>query len=116
MFGKMVRHQRPRRNTLHSDTITVAKKIIMLYVNNGALCFGSRRDMEKGTSIAERHMRRFGLKMHLGDRKDTRSKTEFIYIPAIISTRNIIEEHMWTKCIKDDMTNVLVTEEDKPKK
>ena len=53
----------------------------MLYVDNGAFAFETRRDMEIGANLIFKHFARFGLQMHVGS-KSKPSKTECVFPPA----------------------------------
>lgn len=87
--GKMVRHRLLRKDAILPPQITVAELILVMYVDDGALY----EDMVKGVSIVQEEMRRFGLIMHVGG-NNARSKTEFIYIPAITRTKSIINQYI----------------------
>jgi hypothetical protein len=52
-----------------------------LYVDDGAMLFDNRKDLEEGTKLIMDHFARFGLEMHVG-RGDKASKTECVYFPA----------------------------------
>lgn len=43
--GKMVRHRVTKKNTILPPSITVAEIILILYVDNGALCFHMYKEM-----------------------------------------------------------------------
>ena len=47
----------------------------MLYVDDGAFDFETRKEMEVGSNLVFNHFRRFGLQMHIGS-KSKPSKTE----------------------------------------
>ena len=53
----------------------------MLYVNDGAFTFETRKDMEIGSNLVFEHFNRFGFKMHIGS-KSKISKTECVIFPA----------------------------------
>ena len=55
----------------------------MLYVDNGAFVFGSRRDLEKGLLLIFSHFFRFGLEMHIGHVPKP-YKTECVLFPPPI--------------------------------
>jgi hypothetical protein len=52
-----------------------------LYVDDGAMLFNNREDLEAGTTLLFSHFARFGLEMHIG-RENKNSKTECMYFPA----------------------------------
>lgn len=66
--------------------------------------------MVKGTTINQRTMGRFELIMHVGGGKIC-SKTEFIFIPAVTNTRNIINDYIAENAIKSNTTRTLAAEE-----
>eukprot|EP00978_Attheya_sp_CCMP212_P027123 scaffold90447_cov46-Attheya_sp.AAC.1 len=52
-----------------------------LYVDNGAMLFDNRKDLEESTKLIMGHFARFGLEMHVGH-GDKASKTKCVYFPA----------------------------------
>jgi len=81
--GKLIRHKK-------TDTlITAADLFLLLYVDDGAVCFTSRQDMIRGVSILEKQMTRLGLVMHAG-REGKKSKTEFMFFPSPLSSKTMI--------------------------
>jgi len=81
--GKLIRHK--RKDAL----ITAADLFLLLYVDDGAVCFTSRQDMIRGVTILEKQMARLGLVMHAG-REGKRSKTEFMFFPSPLSSKTMI--------------------------
>ena len=110
--GQLARHKLPKRNVLSSPSITAAELILMLYVDNGALCFGLHNDMTRGTSLAEIQMRRFGLIVHVGCPNE-RSKTEFVFFPAVTTTRTIIHDYITKSALQNGSTNVITDSQEK---
>ena len=53
----------------------------MLYVDDGAFSFKTRREMEIGANLIHKHFAKFGLEMHVGT-KSKKSKTECVFFPA----------------------------------
>ena len=53
----------------------------MLYVDDGAFAFETRKEMEVGSNLVFNHFRRFVLHMHVGS-KSKPSKTECVSFPA----------------------------------
>jgi hypothetical protein len=53
----------------------------MLYVDDGAFAFETRREMEIGANLIYKHFAKFGLEMHVGT-KSKKSKTECVFFPA----------------------------------
>ena len=64
----------------HSPRTTKFQLFCMLYVDDGAFTFTSRRDLEIGAELVHKKFARFGLEMHIGRGSKT-SKTECIYFP-----------------------------------
>ena len=54
--------------------------------------------MQKGVSMIKEKMKRFGLIMHVGTNK-TASKSQFMYIPSISHTQEILNSHLEHKAI-----------------
>ena len=52
----------------------------LLYVDDGAFAFQSRKELELGSAVVRRQFSRFGLEMHVGN-KDKASKTEAVFFP-----------------------------------
>eukprot|EP00978_Attheya_sp_CCMP212_P001663 scaffold3438_cov64-Attheya_sp.AAC.4 len=53
-----------------------------LYVDDGAMMFDNRKDLEEGVTLLYKHfLARFGLEMHVG-RGSKNSKTECMFFPA----------------------------------
>ena len=59
---------------------TVFELFASLFADDCALFFETRADMVTGTSYLFNHLRKFGLKMHIGSGA-TASKTEAMYYP-----------------------------------
>ena len=72
--------------------------VLLLYVDDAALCFTSYREMTRGVSIIEMQMRHFGLILHVGT-QTVDSKLEFMYVPSIKRTRQIVNQYMQCKRI-----------------
>ena len=53
----------------------------MLYVDDGAFAFLTRRELEIGANLVYHHFARFGLQMHIGSDSKL-SKTECVFFPA----------------------------------
>ena len=53
----------------------------MLYVDDGAFAFETRRELEIGANLVFTHFARFGLQMHIGSSSKP-SKTECVFFPA----------------------------------
>ena len=53
----------------------------MLYVDDGAFAFVSRRDLEIGAYLVFKQFERLGLEMHVGN-ADKTLKTECVFFPA----------------------------------
>ena len=53
----------------------------MLYVDDGAFAFVSRRDLEIGATLVYNQFARLGLEMHVG-KENKKSKTECVFFPA----------------------------------
>ena len=53
----------------------------MLYIDDRAFAFETRKEMEVGSNLVFNHFRRFGLQMHVGS-KSKPSKTECVFFPA----------------------------------
>ena len=53
----------------------------MLYVDDGAFAFVSRRDLEIGAYLVSKQFERLGLEMHVGNAEKA-SKTERVFFPA----------------------------------
>lgn len=81
--GKLIRHKRT------DVLITSADLFLLLYVDDGAVCFTSRQDMIRGITILEKKMVRLGLVMHAG-REGNRSKTDFMFFPSPLSSKTMI--------------------------
>ena len=97
--GKMVLHKPLlHQHLLLQPVQSVMHLILLLYVDNGALYFTSYEDMEKGVSMFESQMKRFGLIMHVGQ-ENVPSKSEFMYVPCITRTREIIKDFLKRTCI-----------------
>ena len=60
--------------------VTVFELFASLFADDCALFFETRADMVTGTSYLFNHLRKFGLKMHIGSGA-TASKTEAMYYP-----------------------------------
>jgi hypothetical protein len=56
------------------------KMFLSLYVDDSSFIFETKEDMQKGASILYHHMKRVGLRMHIG-RDGGKSKTEALYFP-----------------------------------
>ena len=52
----------------------------ILYIDEGAFIFNSRKDLIKGVNLINETFKKFGLEMHIG-RNGKASKTEFIFLP-----------------------------------
>ena len=63
------------------DSPPLFELFCMLYVDNGAFAFETRREMEIGANLIHKHFARFGLEMHVGT-KSKKSKTECVFFPA----------------------------------
>ena len=91
--GKLVRHptqnKKPRIQLLQPGNAFLI--VMLLYVNDAAICFTSHKDMVQGVSIIEKEMRQLGLVMHAGT-LTKKSKAQFLYIPSIVRTKTIIDE------------------------
>ena len=57
----------------------------ILYVDDGAFMFESKKDMVRGANVVKAHFARFGLIMHHGTEK-AGSKTEAIYFPPALNS------------------------------
>ena len=57
---------------------TLFELFCMLYVDDGAFAFETRKEMEVGSNLVFNHFRRFGLQMHVGS-KSKPSKTEYVF-------------------------------------
>ena len=64
----------------NSPSITRFHLFCMLYVDDGAFTFVSRRELERGAKLIFQQFQKFGLEMHIG-RGSKSSKTECIYFP-----------------------------------
>ena len=94
--GKMVRHKTQGKNRLLPTTTNIFRLVLLLYVDDGGLCFNSYKEMTEGVSIMEKEMRRFGLVMHTGTRTSP-SKTEYMFFPSITRTQQIIKKSIEEK-------------------
>jgi exonuclease III len=64
--------------------------IAILFADDGAFLFSSRLDMVIGANLLFKHLKRFGLQMHIGtDGKP--SKTEAMFFPASKPSKNELE-------------------------
>ena len=54
----------------------------MLYVNDGAFTFDTKKDMETGSNLVIKHFNRFVLQMQIGS-KSKLSKTECVFFSAL---------------------------------
>ena len=52
----------------------------ILYIDDGAFIFNSRKDLIKGVNLINETFKKFGLEMHIG-RNGKASKTECIFFP-----------------------------------
>ena len=52
----------------------------MLYVDDGAFAFPSRKELEIGSAVVRRQFSKFGLEMHVGSAAKA-SKTEAVFFP-----------------------------------
>jgi len=68
-------------NTNKNQSITI---FILLFMDDGALPFGSREDAIIGTRICIQTLEKFGLVVHTGN-DGKRSKTEAMFIPSTIT-------------------------------
>ena len=59
---------------------TLFEIFCLLYVDDGAFAFQSRKELELGSAVVCRQFSRFGLEMHVGN-KDKASKTEAVFFP-----------------------------------
>ena len=73
-----------RRGRLKCQDVSAKGKLFrlfyLLYVDNGAFLFRSRKDLIAGTRLIYHHFRRFGLLMHIG-RGNQKSKSECMHFP-----------------------------------
>ena len=60
---------------------TLFKIFCMIYVDDGAFAFETRKDMEIGSNLVFQHFNRFGFQMHIGS-KSKLSKTECVFFPS----------------------------------
>ena len=64
----------------------IAKLLALLYVDNGAMIYSSRKDMIDGTKIAISTFAKFGLIVHFSTKKKA-SKTESVFFPSTINLK-----------------------------
>ena len=96
--GKLTKTTKPKRKKhfLQNLAASIIKLAILLYVDDDAVIFILYTDMVRGMRKVEQEMRRFGLIMHAGTKK-TKSKKEFLYIPGILRTKEIVDDHVTGK-------------------
>ena len=115
--GKLVRHptkpKHARVQLLQPDN--VFSLVMLLYVDDAALCFTSYEEMTKGVIIVEHEMRRLGLVMHTGT-LTKESKTKYLFIPGIYRTKQIIDEHVKKRALPMTTTCVTVQNAEETKK
>ena len=71
-------HQPPCKDIIPRNPLN---KNCMIYVDDEAFAFETRKDMETGSYVVFKHYNRFGLQMHIGS-KSKPSKTEYVFFSA----------------------------------
>ena len=72
-----------RRYTVKdSNKIDELAILILLYIDNGAISFNSRSDVEKGTPICIDIMAKFGLMVYTRS-EVKKSKTKAVFFPSV---------------------------------
>lgn len=83
-------NQLPKGQLIGTDALNKGKRDIdvwrSLYVDDMAVIFTNRQDVDKGMKLSVKHFRRFGLSIHTGTLDEEgnlvkKSKTEILYIP-----------------------------------
>ena len=74
--GRITSHQ--RKSFSHGTLFGI---FCMLYVDDGAFAFPTRRELEIGANLVYHHFAHFGLYMHIGYNSKL-SKTECVFFPA----------------------------------
>ena len=79
--GKLVQHKK-------KDThLTVAELLMILYVDDGAIMFCNREDLEVGSKVVTEQMARLGLIVHRGT-SEKKYKTKIMFSPQAQNVLN----------------------------
>ena len=81
-------HQPPCKDIIPRNPLN---KNCMIYVDDEAFAFETRKDMETGSYVVFKHYNRFGLQMHIGS-KSKPSKTEYVFFLPLV-TLNYLHLH-----------------------
>ena len=68
----------------------------ILYLDDGAFVFNSRKDLIKGVNLINSLFKKFGLEMHIG-KNNKASKTECIFFPPSRVFQPIQKDQLKTK-------------------
>ena len=89
-----------KKNTF--STGIMIEHFSVLYVDDGALPFGNRSQLEQLVELIYSHFTKFGLEMHIG-REGKPLKTECVFPPPLASSSNVINFLLQTR---EQVTNL----------